>query len=372
VMLPQRVTGNDFAHTYLSSRLMLEGRDVYGTPLGQVYTQYGFANDPDIVRATNPPTMVLLLMPLAMLPARVAFWIWVVVQVGSVAAILWLTWKLLCERLSRRGWGWVCVVALASETVYAHFFFSQVQLPLAALILAAYRWQRAGRHGLACGAIMLAGLVKLVPFVLLPWFVWQSFRRQRERVVWGFALAGAAGAVAFAAGLNHWSGFFHNSFPVIEHCAIGHLVFTGPVGLMNFGAALIPVNASQLWDTGVMVGIGLLGATYWRSRGAVDGEAEFCLLCVAMLAAGITTRGYYFVLLIFPMTVAAVRVLATPSRGRMFGLLMLGSLLNDLNGWAPSILDENSLGRLVFQYAPLYGLLGLGLFFWKEIGKETP
>jgi hypothetical protein len=171
LVLPARSTQNDFAHYYVTSRLALDGRNPYGVPLEPLYAAQGFAYQAEVPVATNPPTLLWLFAPLALLPSRAAYWVWTAVQAISLAAILALTRRLLRERLSARAWRFVAAGTLASATVYWHFVYAQWQLPLAALVLAAFAWQAAGKHTLACLTIAAAALIKLYPAVLLPWFV---------------------------------------------------------------------------------------------------------------------------------------------------------------------------------------------------------
>jgi hypothetical protein len=64
-----------------------------------------------------------LLAPLTIWPAQTAFWAWTAVQAMSLAAVLWLTWRLIGKRLPPRAWWWVGAATLASATVFWHFFF---------------------------------------------------------------------------------------------------------------------------------------------------------------------------------------------------------------------------------------------------------
>ena len=95
------------------------------------------------------------------LPATVAFGLWEGAQLASLVGLVWLTGRLLGERLSRPG-RLVLVAAVAvAGPVFWSFIYAQAQLPLAALVLAAFYWHRQGRVGWACAAAALAGLVKL-------------------------------------------------------------------------------------------------------------------------------------------------------------------------------------------------------------------
>src|SRR5450432_2484004 len=91
-VLPSRADGNDFAHYYISSRLLLAGRDLYSTPLAPEYQRWGFRYTHAIPTATNPPLLVAIFAPFALLPPIMAFWGWVMLEVFSLGCVLVLTW----------------------------------------------------------------------------------------------------------------------------------------------------------------------------------------------------------------------------------------------------------------------------------------
>ena len=142
-MLPSRVFDFDFNHDYVSGLMLLRGQNPYTTSHGPLCAQYGFAFQESYLRtSTYPPSILWLFAPLALLPPRAAFAVWVAAQAGGLGVILWLTRRLLGGRLSARGWRFVCCAALASTAVYWHFFGSNAELILAAVVLAGYAGRR--------------------------------------------------------------------------------------------------------------------------------------------------------------------------------------------------------------------------------------
>ena len=148
-VLPSRAIANDFAHYYISSRLLLTGGDVYSTPLQPEYERWGFHYTHAIPTATNPPLLVSIFAPFAALPPRAAFWAWVTVEILSLGTVLVLTWRLTASRLATRTRRLVCAGIIASAPIYWHFFFSQCQVLTAAIILTAYVCLRNGRPAAA-------------------------------------------------------------------------------------------------------------------------------------------------------------------------------------------------------------------------------
>src|ERR1035438_10304328 len=186
-VLPSRESDFDFNLYYVGSRTLLEGRNPYTTLQKPMSEALGFRFSEEYPIAGYPPSFLWLFAPLAALSPKAAFAIWVVLEIGCLAVILWLTHRLLGERLSARGWLFVFALAVCSRTVSYNLFFSQVQLLLAALVLAAYAAQRARRHGWACLAVSTAGILKFYPFFFLPWFVWSGSGGLRARL---YRLAG--------------------------------------------------------------------------------------------------------------------------------------------------------------------------------------
>src|ERR1017187_8709485 len=116
--LPARARGNDFAHYYITSRLLLTGGDLYSTPLEPEYQRWGFRYTHAIPTATNPPLLVAIFSPFALLPPAMAFWGWVILEILNLGWILVLTWRLSANRLSPPVRWLVCGAVIASAPVY--------------------------------------------------------------------------------------------------------------------------------------------------------------------------------------------------------------------------------------------------------------
>ena len=131
-ILPTRARENDFAHYYLSGRVLLEGGNPYRAAPGPLYRQYGFFRDDrtGVVVDANTPVMTWLFAGVAWLPPQPAFVVWVGFEVVCLAWILWLTCQQFRGRLTPRATRLVWLGAIASAPVYWHFYYSQVQLLL--------------------------------------------------------------------------------------------------------------------------------------------------------------------------------------------------------------------------------------------------
>ena len=383
LVLPQRSVQNDFAHYYISSRLYVEGRNPYATPMQPLYEHYGFHLHPNLTKGSNPPLLLLFFAPFTLLPPALAFSFWVIVQVASLVVILNLTRQLLGDRISLRGFRFLCMAVLGSGAVYTHFFYSQVQLQLAAMTLAAFAWLRSGKSIAACSAAMLAALVKLYPLALVPWFVWHGGKDVRSRLKLAALCLGLAGVVVAATGLETWQEFLQGTPELFRWWIINRSFnYTVPSFVINLfssihGFAPAPELAQWIYKIAMGCGLAILATAYvmcWRTcheKYREYREKEFGLLCIAMLASSLIAWGHYLVFLIFPFAVAVVQVRAKPSSWRVFGLVAVWLFFNCVVAMESPFLNEHLVLKVIVNYLPLYGILGLGIFFGKKLRQPA-
>ena len=213
--LPSRASKLDFSHYYVSSRPALEGQNPYTCTLEAESRRWGFVGFEQIPRATNPPTLVWLVAAVAWAPPVVAFWAWTTLQVMCLVIVLGLTRWLLHGRLSARGWWFLLAGVVSSPTIYYHFWFSQVQLLLAALVLGGFACLQRGHRAAACALVTTAGLLKLFPLMLLPWFLWRG--GEGGRALWrraGVTIVVGLGVVS-ATGWGLWRDYFRFAAPIL-------------------------------------------------------------------------------------------------------------------------------------------------------------
>jgi hypothetical protein len=363
--LPERAHRIDLAHYYTSSRLLVQTGHPYGVSLDPLYRQYGFDVPEDIHEATNPPALIWLFVPFAMLPPVWAFVTWALVQTLALGVIFWQIKCLLGERLSDRAWRLLFFGTLASHALYWHYCMSQTQFLLAALVLTGFAWHKEGKHTPACLAVTAAGLLKLFPLILLPWFFWRG--RWKSAVA-----AGIFGAAVIAAtGVGHWREFLRTAYPHIQTYALDESYnYTLPslvLNLVHVGAKPGSVQATIAWRGAWVAGLLLIGAAYLACRQERrDEEVEFSLLSVAMLAGSLVAWGHYLVFLIFPIAVWITRMKnCTSLKTVIFSALAL-ALLNVGPQRNPFLLAHPYLNVLV-NWIPLYGLLIMGIALAREL-----
>jgi hypothetical protein len=378
VILPPRWSDFDFNHLYVGGRMLLEGQNPYTTSIEALSHAMGFRFVTELPIATYPPPFLWIFAALAALSPRAAFAVWTALELVCLAVILWLTRRLLGERLSSRGWLFVAALTITSRAATYHLLFSQTQLLLAALVLAAYTAHRAGRYGWACLAVSVAGILKFYPFVLLPWFLWSSGGGARGRCrrligVTGFILA----AIALT-GSGLWRDFLRYGIPIGFRDEVGRTChFSLPALVINLGYLHYNLRPSAeagqwWWFIGTLAGVGVLAAGYAvcvASR--PDPEAQFCLLCTAMLIGSVMVQGHYFVFLVFPLAVMAVRIATKPTLGHIVCLILLVLAFNSLDPPKSLFLQHHLVLYLLASDLPLYGLFGLGAFFWRELRTQS-
>jgi hypothetical protein len=376
VVLPSRASAYDFAHHYTASRLLLEGENPYRDGFESIMVQRGFTIDPSPINqraVMNSPLFLWLFTPLAAMGPTRACWGWVTVEATSLALVIWLTCRLLAGKLTRRARWFIAAAVVASMPVYWHFYFSQSPLLLSALVLVAFAQRQAGRSVLACLLVTLAGLLKMYPFVLLPWFVWRGPSGWPGRLRRAGAAAAVVAVVVLATGPAHWAQAHRQQRELVERYMVNSLFNeTVPSFVVNLGM----VVANAAWPrVGIVAGLLVIAAAY-RRCGTVGGDdqEQFALLTTAMIAGIPYAWGHYLVFLIFPVAMVAGHVLAKPTPARVWWLVAAALALNNLGRVNFMLTDPWLAGHLwckfALNYVPLAGVLATGAFLWREMGTK--
>lgn len=375
--LPARSHENDFAHYYVTSRLWVEGRDPYTTPFASEFARYGFRFDRRIPTGTNPPALVALFAPLTLLPPRAAFAVWVGAQTLCLIVTLTMIAALLRRRIHTRMLALLLGLIVSSSALYFHFYFSQVQLLLGALLLGAYVLHRSGRYAIALTLASAAALLKFFPAALLPWFVLTAPGTLRERFMrTGPALALTVLTVACTWSL--WPGFLHSGSSVVSDAVVNQTFnFSLPSLIVNIGGAesrfaTSPAELATLWRFASAAAILLIAFAYVPLLSAErDLENDFCVLLLLATISSPTAWGHYFVLAFFPFCVFAVRILERQTALRLLAIgAVFGLTLNLADGVSlPASMSARinasvpAAWRVAFAYFPLYGTLALAGWF---------
>lgn len=311
---------NDFAHYYLSSRLLIEGRMPYGVRLDHLPWARGLTLNAGVVYGTDTPVFLALFAPLALLPPQAAYLLWSFLQLASLAVALVLSLRLVEGRLPPWAVRLLAAALVGGFAVADHFLFSQTQLLLLALVLAAYHLSVRGRHGWALALVTVAGLLKLYPLALLPWFAVRASRRDGWKP---FVPSAALLAGALAAAPALWMRFVQLGLPHVSAFVAGPYVNVSLVGAVVQGvwtARDLEVGTTVvrlLWVGLATLSLGILYARIWRRPGRP--EREFAAMVCGMLLATTVLWTHYLVWAI----PAVVLLTADAFAGRRPGALIL-------------------------------------------------
>ncbi len=129
----------------------------------------------------NPPMMALLLSPLLLMPAIPGSVLWVILKGLLAWFMLWQALKMSKER----GPPWsdlqiLLLFLLSAHVIHLDLTHSNVNILIGTLIVVAMVATRAGHDMRAGITIGLAGVLKMTPFLFLPYFLWK--RRWRASV----------------------------------------------------------------------------------------------------------------------------------------------------------------------------------------------
>ena len=334
----------DYPTWYAIGRLALAGGNVY--PI---------ANDGTFA-FLYPPFAALLLAPLTIFGREGMIFVLVLVNVASWWAAVHFSRRLSAvaeydcglPKFSPRPW-WLIVLPslLWISYIYDMFDLGQPNLLLLALMLAGLALLRSGRNWPAGAAFAAATALKAFPIAVLPYLLWRRRYRRAALAMIVFTIAFLVLAPApfrglrrSVADLSTWSramvfsageqGFGQRpeqnwSWKNQSLIAVTHR-FLRPVNaeMENPAAKPIYVNFANLsYDAAnrvlaaiaLLIGIGfVLALPPERRRTRASDGCEFALLIALMTIVSPLARAYYFVWLLFPLTVLIDRAVSHSQR----------------------------------------------------------
>ena len=209
----------DFSINFAASHALRHGENPYGATTlysraksldsptqliyGQLFTSY-----------IQPPTSALSLLPLTVLPWRDASRVYLAINHLLLLAGVGLSLYTLRPRLSLP-WliaGASVIVAFYSQ-IYASFSLGQVDAGLLLLFSIAFWAYCRDKQAITGSAIAIAAAIKLVPALLLLYFLW---KRQYRAVAWGAAVGLALFLLSFAfVGPRIYETYFTDTLPAL-------------------------------------------------------------------------------------------------------------------------------------------------------------
>ncbi len=336
-VLPPLLVGRiptDFLSFYFSARVFPEG--IYDAHTLQQMAQ-SLGVSAHIFPYLYPPLLAFYLSPLAYLPPMWAARAWTVVLALALIPILWYTVGLVRGEEEEPLWPW----AWAGLFLFLLPFdnnvrMGQVNLPvLAFIVVALYTTLRQGRAFWGGVALAAAALVKLMPAVLLLYFLIE----RRYRALVGFL----AGGILFSlptflgGGGRAWGDF--GAFSRSSGYARAVPGLFGPAAEPNFSLAGLwarflgetsTAAVLTLFTLAVLLAL-LLFVHLWRGPKGMSG-----LLLLAYVAWMIMAAPYAYlhhVVYLFPVAVLTFVQLRSHPRGALVGGLLFIALVGASVDW---------------------------------------
>ncbi len=377
--LPSRIYQWDFNHYYISARMLLKGVNPYTTPQTLFNPDARFAISPGLPFETNPPFLMWSLTPLGLFQSTTAFWILVSIQLCSFLAIFLLTYILLKKKLPLRTLYFLFGIILISNVTSVHFFYSQIQLSLAALLLWAFALQRKERNIMACLVATAVGALKIFPLALLPWFIWRDARTWKTMMVRLLSSLLLLISIMLFSGPRLWKDYFYYGLPV-SMTTIGPgaynysipsflntLLFVAKGGIPSVSTIQAKAPATN------QIGLGLffitLGFLWFRRK---NRDLEFSLLTAMMLLSLPLNWGHYFVFLIFPCAVLFLHLRKSPSTIKIVLFIVSLLLMNRIDEYSNSLLGVSSIWVVfISMYLPFLGLCIMAGLILREISQTV-
>jgi alpha-1,2-mannosyltransferase len=308
---PPGATTTDFLTFQQSSRQLLEHADPY------------FPFDPFRGPNLNPPWVVTLMAPLALLPLPAAVVTWWAVSFACLAATVGLIAKTRPEVPPVLA---ACLV-LATQASYANLRLGQVAWPVMLLVTAAWRLDAKNRPSAAGAVLGVAAAWKPFLFLFAVYLVW---RRERRALLWMAATSvalSAAGILAVGAqhartwlhgmGLIYWEQLLLNAS---LRGVVARALSPSPIAeLHTTPSVLAPQAIPLMW---IALAAVVASITAWRI--AAIGRRDHAWACVGLLSVVLSPLGWiHYVPIVIGPAIASLH----SSRRSARALAMAGWLL---------------------------------------------
>lgn len=303
----------DFAEYWTAGALNAGGRDPYsGANVRAV--QRGLGLDDTAIMMWNPPWVLTLVMPLGLLPFRIAYGVWVLLHLALVVVSAELLWRTFGGPARARPVAYAVALTFAPTV----FLIGAGQITAVALFgLAGYLYySRAGRP-LTAGACAALTAVKPHLLVLFALGLLLAARRvQGRKVLLGGVLVGALACVPpTLANPDVWAQYraavAGPSTPDHNHVS----VWAPPIAGWWLRQA-VPGHPFAVQWAPLVAAVGAFTVWRWRTRGAGAERAEYLpwVVGLSLLAAPYGAWAFDLVLLLVPVLAVAARLAATPNR----------------------------------------------------------
>lgn len=208
-------THRDFTVYYLSAKAIENHLNPYAVDFTPTVKRLGWDTG-GMTHATDPPTFLLMIAPLAHFSVETAFWIWTAFNAACLALSIFLLFGPGSGIPSRTVWVLVPLLTFFVP-LRVHFSVGQSKLPVLLLLVLVMRFMQSKRDRAAGLALAVAILTRAFPLILLGYVVLQRRWRLFAYTVAGLlagglltlVLLGADDTLSFNRGVStlttHWT-----------------------------------------------------------------------------------------------------------------------------------------------------------------------
>jgi Glycosyltransferase family 87 len=290
---------NDFAHFYLTGKLISAGLNPYAINLAPLYAEEGFTPTFSIPSAGAPPALGILWSLFAPLPPFVAFVTWTVIQIGSLLLGTVVLMRSLGMRQSGDHLAAALFGVLAPLGMFMHIRYGQAQALMFLLLVVGLVLMRRDEKWAWRGGVVLWGIAASLKLFTLPMVCVALRYRGREAVVWFLV-----GVLALPSLFVAWCGseglytFVAHTLPYLRDLS---LAFTANISLSGalahsqrivWGEALLTDRTTQAISLALFIPILVLE---WRE--ARDLVASTMTILTAACLLSPTSWPHYLPLL---------------------------------------------------------------------------
>jgi glycosyl transferase family 87 len=306
VKLPATPAFNDFNHYYIGGLSLRLGANPYFVNFDTLAQKSGVELGGQDIE-NQPPTLLLCFKPLASLPPKTGYCLWIAASFASLAVAVWLMLKE--TSLDSRQALLFAGLFYLYPAVYEQFYFANMQVEIVLLLVLTIRYLGRDRDRTAALPLAFATALKAYPAIFGLYLV---CRGRRRALVWMAIWGGIIGALTLwlfgpaAFSFLHTIGYT-TSRGVLE--TPGYLSISSVVSRLFWrdGAVLSPFEDWVRRATVLLVELLVLGVTVSATLGprADRGWRAFSLWVPAVIMLAPIGEPHYLVMLLIPFAAIA-------------------------------------------------------------------
>jgi hypothetical protein len=310
-----------------------------------------------------PPTFALAMVPLTLLPYKVALFAWFALIIGSIVGTAHVLLRMLLK-LDRRYHAMLVVAVTAAMSVFqpvrgilATGNVDTLILFLLTLSLADYRGGKSVRAGVW---LALAGLIKPTVGFVLVFFLWKRAWRVLVAcgIVGSLLLGGSAIAIGISQTLDFVSVASYWSSPTFAVSPVNQAAYGLLLRLLTVNPYTVPVFDSTLLATILRLAV-IGGVLFALARAIRPSRAvspmrltlEYGLVLIGMLLASPLSEDIHYTYLVLPLI--AIGCTAFTFRSRRSAQLVAAALVGIYLYLSLPLLGAAKMAFYAFYVAPV-------------------